>query len=172
MSRKSILFVVILLASACSSDPIARFFEGRYSLPDILFQVDDEGGRYVRTSTERPVFLVWFSREDCSECAVSHLEEKFYYLKRLADQTGLFDVLFVMSPKDGEIDHISEMISAYEFSWPVYLDPSNECEILLPEDSRFHMFLMDTSGKPVWLGSPLKDGTINDQFYAAINSLK
>ena len=172
MSRKSLLFVVILLAAACNSNPVDRFFEGRYSLPEILFLVDGEGGRYVRTPTVRPVFIVWFSREDCSECAVSHLEEKFYYLTRLADQTNLFDVIFVMSPKDGETDHIAEMISAYEFSWPVYLDTSNECEKLLPEDGRFHMFLMDTAGKPVWLGSPLKDGKINGQFYAAINSLK
>ena len=141
-----------------------RFLSSTVTLPPVLLRVQGDTAEYVRTDLARPAYVVWFSREDCSTCAVTHLEEKFYYLWRLAGDTDAFDVLYVMSPQPVDRDAIVALIRAHDFAWPVYVDEDGAMAAALPEDPRLHVFLMGADGKPVWIGNPVGDGKVDEEF--------
>lgn len=166
-----LMAIIALITVSCADKKTKDFFHGHYSLPGVLLKVQDNEAIFERVPDNKAYFVVWFSQNDCSECAVSHLQEKFGYLWRLQADTKGFQTIYVMSPKEDEIEGIVEMIKEHEFPWPVFIDVNNECPESLPEDPVFHFFLMDKNGKPVWTGSPVHEGVIDKQFLESIKFL-
>ena len=160
----NILLAVLIITCSCSNKETEAFFAGHYALPKIMMKIQDGEAVYEKTPSDTALYVVWYSRDDCTECAVKHLEERFGYLWRLQSKVGNFHPMIIMSPLEENQEQIVELIKAYAFPWPVYLDLNNECAEALPANPKFHYFLMNGEGKPVWLGSPIKDGLIDENF--------
>lgn len=92
----------------------------------------------------------------CSSCQINHLYGKID-LFHLADSLGSFDVLTIFSPKEEEYDNVMKELMQSGFPYPVYVDSYREfirANAAIPSDSRFHTFLLDCTGHPVFAGDP------------------
>lgn len=62
-----------------------------------------------------------------------------------------------------------------DFPYPVYVDFNCSFRKLntgIPEDVRFHSFLLDKNGHPVFVGNPNANETLNHLFEKVLSGLK
>lgn len=62
-----------------------------------------------------------------------------------------------------------------DFPYLVYVDYSGsfaETNMSIPEDNRFHSFLLNKEGRPVFVGNPLASDRMMELFKEALESLE
>lgn len=124
-------------------------------------------------SVKQCQLIVYYDSLECSSCAVRHLYDKID-LYELADSIESFDVLTVFSPCEEEYDEVMKELMLLDFPYPVYVDSgrnfrrTNSC---IPEDRRFHTFLLDRSGHPVFVGNPVASGDLWRLFEKVLGNL-
>ena len=114
-----------------------------------------------------PVFIVYVSPDECSSCRISHLDkyEDLFLMAKSMD----FDVMIILSPTDDQIEYIQDQLIQSRFSHPVYLDSYSEFsgQNKIPEDKRFHSFLINSDLYPVFVGDP----TLNDKMQSILSDI-
>ena len=108
---------------------------------------------------------------ECSFCRVQKLQ-RYRDLVIESIEEGKFDLVVIVCPKREEAGLLRQFLLAHEISIPIYLDP--DCRFIalnpgIPSSQRFHMFLLDASGHPVYVGDPLKGNRSYEQFERIIN---
>ena len=114
----------------------------------------------------KPVrFVVYYDSLDCSSCRISHLAE-LYPLLDLAD-SGDFSVVTIFSPRQEELEDVRVKLMIADYDFPVYVDVNgtfsrrNKC---IPSDVRFHEFLINGQGVPLFVGNPTSNEKLSDLF--------
>ena len=167
------LIVFILACSSCDSMRTRRMSRCAITFPDSLeFVVGGMAG--VRhwenvSQTYRQVILV--DSFECSFCRVQKLQ-RYRDLFKEAVEESKFDLVVILSPKREDASSLREFLLAHDFTLPVYLDPDHlflDMNPCIPSDARFHSFLLDSSGHPVYVGDPLKGNRAYKQFEKLID---
>lgn len=117
-----------------------------------------------------PKFIVYHDSSACSGCKISHLED-LRGLFKLADSLATFKVMVIFSPAQEEYDNVRDAIAVREFDFPVYLDGSasfRHANKAIPDDERFHAFLIDGDGKPRFVGNPMEEDAMRNLFLEAL----
>lgn len=105
----------------------------------------------------------------CNSCQINHLND-YLCIYEKAD-TMSFDVLTIFSPRQEEYDEVMASLMKQDFPYPIYVDfdgsfrRANPC---IPEDNRFHSFLLDKDGHPVFVGNPADNETMWNLFEKAL----
>ena len=99
-------------------------------------------------------------------CQIGHLQN-YIGLFEMADTSGLFDVVFLFSPGEEEYDNVMQQLVMLDFPYPLYIDYG--CSFgrenrAIPEDDRYHCFLLGKDGRPVFVGNPLMSHELMDVF--------
>ena len=167
------LIAFLLLSSSCDSIRTRRMSKCVVTFPDSLEFVHDgmSGIRHWEkvAPTYRQVILV-----DSLECSFCRVQKTRRY-KDLFDESiddGKFDLVVILTPKKEDVETLREFLLAHDFDLPYYLDPEGEFMSLnpcIPKDARFHIFLLDPSGVPVYVGDPLKGNKAYKQFESIIS---
>ena len=96
-------------------------------------------------------------------------------LYELSDSIGTFRIVTIFAPRQEEYDEVIRQLMVLDFPYPVYVDfdgsfrKANPC---IPEDKRFHSFLLDKEGHPVFVGDPLASDRMMELFKEALESLE
>ena len=104
---------------------------------------------------------------------MNHLAQIKSLFKR-DKETGLFDVVIVFSPRPEECANVTTEIATHAFDFPVFVDTygefrnNNKC---IPTDDRFHSFLLDKEGHPIFVGNPLDSKQLETLFTNIVNKL-
>lgn len=168
------LIVFLWVCSSCESYRARRLSRCAIALPDSLeFIYSGEATvRHLDMSLPpdyKQVILV--DSFECSFCRVQKLQ-RYRDLFEEAIEGRKFDLMVILSPKREEASSLREFLLAHDFSLPVYLDPEHlflDMNPSIPSDARFHSFLMDSSGHPVYVGDPLKGNRAYKQFEKLID---
>lgn len=169
----AILFCTAFLASCdnfVTSYTVKRFSKNVIELPNPLELIyKGEVVSLVPKAPFKQITLV--DSTECSFCKVQKLQR---YKDLLAEsiEEGKFDLIVILCPKKEEGPTLRDFLLAHEFSIPVYLDLDQSFQARnpgIPNNRRFHTFLLDASGHPVYVGDPLKGNRSYKQFEKIIN---
>lgn len=170
------LLILIVLATSCSQwrikNEIESFCQETVSLPADLEMVCESTvlSDSLELALTDPIKLIlYFSADRCTSCVIRGLEdyEKVFKLK----VEGLFSPIIMFSPQDDDREY-KGLITNLKFQslpYPIFIDKHNKFPQLnakLPEDSRYHTFLLDKNNRVVLVGNPLA----SDKMWSLFNS--
>lgn len=113
----------------------------------------------------KKVLIMYYSPKECSVCAVKHIWD-FEVLYEMAEEYD-YEMLSVFSPGEDDYSELLEYIKLSEFPYPIYYDINSDFarkNTCIPEDSRFHIFLLDEDRHPVFMGNPLANEKMKEIF--------
>lgn len=87
--------------------------------------------------------------------------------------TSDFSVMTIFSPKKSEVENTRFQLMLINHTIPIYLDKNGsfaQLNYCIPTDQRFHSFLINETGKPVFVGNPLSNTKLNTLFLNFINN--
>ena len=163
LCKAFIIILAICLLSSCAdrrkvSATLRDFMELEIAVPDDMECVF---GRRIETAcidTLHPVkFIIYYDSLSCSSCGISHLND-LVPLYRKSMETGTFSLLTIFSPRADDMEDVRVELMLDSPLFPVYIDVNGSFARQnpgIPSDSRFHYFLIDSSGHPVFVGNPL-----------------
>ncbi len=126
-------------------------------LPEVLLCIDNGSESLVHEKDETYAqYIVYIDSSECKTCILTH-PEQFEALYQLQGAHGFFDIKIILSPGTEYLSEIVEEIRNLNLRFPVFLDIENEfnkSNAFLPDDSRFHSFLLDKQMRPIFVGSP------------------
>lgn len=116
--------------------------------------------------------LVYSGPDECSTCAMSKMSEWNAMLD--FEKEGLIKMTFIFCPSEKEK---GDLIAAYRSSGLEHSILIDTCGIFprqnphIPQESRFHTFLLDSVGKVVLVGNPIKNMRIKKLYYEIITGI-
>ena len=166
--RKSvwILVVAVTLLSCADNDEIekqiAAFQEETIVLPEL---VKVEHREITRGEPEASLFkmVIYNDSLECSSCKIMHMED-VKDLYELSEEYPGLGIYTIFSPRQLEYDGAMVDLMRLNYPYALYVDMDGAFEKAnpgLPDDKRFHSFLLDRDGHPVFIGNP----TANEQLW-------
>lgn len=123
---------------------------------------------------EKAKLIVYLDSTECASCRISHLES-YHQLFHLSEETGLFEVVVLLSNTELYGMSILRYVSDQMLEHPIYCDVENKFLRLNPSIPKtalsFHSFLVDHVGVPVCVGDPSMSETMYLIFLKSINKL-
>ena len=136
---------------------LRKMSEARFILPEGCLSVDSgHVSVYGPDSIAKAKFVIFYGPEECGSCRIDRLEG-LDTLYRLAETRRNFDVQVIFSPSQEQVQEIMELLRRKAF--------------FVPQDNRFHYFLTDADGSPVFVGNPLYSNSLWTLFIRAVDSL-
>ena len=131
------------------------FMRAEIVLPEDLHSVENRNMSTESVFPEIPTLIIYHDSLECSTCRISHLMD-YSGLYEMADTSG-FQVVTVFSPRQEEYDEVLRQLMVHNFPYPIYIDFNcsfRNRNTAIPEDPRFHSFLIDKDRHPVFVGNP------------------
>lgn len=145
------------------------FVNSRILLPDDLCLIAN--GEVVEHGSfeDKPVLIIYIDSTECSVCKAKSVRA-FENIFAMSDSTGLFETMVIVSPNKSSTNIIIEDLLFTDLSYPIYVDISQSFarNNLLPRDKRMHIFLMNKSHTPVFVGDPLLSNQMMSLFKESI----
>lgn len=173
-------YVFVVTLSSCSersriAREFAEFTNKTIVLPSSFHKVIS-GKLMVESEVDSglPVMIMYNDSLACSLCQINHLYERTP-IYELSDSLGTFSVMTILSPMEEEYGEVVEGLIERDLDFPVYIDHSGDFRRLnsfIPEDTRFHCFLMDKTGKPIFVGDPVSSTALWDLFTQVLDSIR
>lgn len=137
------------------SRSLRSFLESHIAVPDTMYCF--RGGKLQREIVPQgDLYVIYVAPSACSSCAISQLSS-YADLFSLGDSLG-FSALILLSPQEGSETEVLHTLSSRNLDIPVWLDIDHrffDANPSVPEDPRFHRFLLSSSGFPTLVGDPL-----------------
>ncbi len=177
--RIAILLLVLVFSLSCCSNnrqlagTLRDFRKSEIKTSLEIEKVQNRGIVTCIPDLAKARLVIYHDSLTCSNCQINHLHDKLD-LYKLADSLDTFDVMTIFSPRDEEYDEVMKNLMLFNFPYPVYVDTygafrkANEC---IPPDERFHIFLLDGTGHPVFVGNPLATNALWSLFEKALNNI-
>lgn len=171
------LFLFVLVLSACSDRELAgKLREFRNVEIITAVEVERVSSRKISSCIPEPVkarLVVYYDSLECSSCGIHHLYDR-QELYMMTDSLDSFDVLTVFSPRGEEYDQVMKELMLFGFPYPVYVDSYGDfrrANSAIPSDKRFHTFLLDRSGHPVFVGNPVASSGLRELFDKVLDNI-
>lgn len=158
--------LIFLLAMLISCDNIKttrivkKFKQETIVMPTEMIKIINGRISTLKNYTFATRTLIQFYDEsDCSSCTISHLPDHISKYKYLSDST-ICDVVILFSPLADDVQDVLADIIDCGFEYPIYLDQYGEFGKLnpnIPTDKKFHSFMVNRDGQPIFIGNPLNN---------------
>ena len=179
-NRLLLLLTCVVLFAGCQHEKednqirstLSQFERRVIRFPDKMLCVEKGISEFRDISVLKPTFIVYVSSDECNECALAHLPEKSTLFK-WAESSKAFQVYVIFSPLDKYVQTIFKRIKDNGYPFPVYIDVDGYMreKNAIPEDSRFHCFLLDELQHPVMVGNPLISPKVESLFWAVLRNI-
>ena len=160
--------VVVLLSGWCSSrrfveDTMTAMIGYRIEFPDSLSTVnaDQIEDSALLSYKGKAKLVMSVSSDECTTCTISkmYLADTLFRIKSYDD----FVPMVIIRPEESQRDSILEAIRFNWFEFPVYEDREGrfmKINPVIPEDGRFHTFLVGRDDRILLVGNPMLDERI------------
>lgn len=176
--RYVILVVFTLIAlSSCSESfklkkMMSEFVQSQIQIPDDLQSIYKNTLSTIEKDSLMPLkLIVYYDSLDCSSCRISHFMD-LYPLYKMAD-TSNFSIITIFSPKKENLEDVKLQISMANYPERIYLDTNrNFCKLneSIPNDHRFHSFMLNDDGRPIFVGNPLGNTRLMQVFIKTLQT--
>ena len=119
---------------------------------------------------DKPKLIVYIDSTECTTCRISHFWE-YQELFDISKEIGSFEIMLLLCNKAFNSIPMTRYLSDRELEYPIYIDldyrflspnPS------IPTDPRLHSMLIDSTGRPIFVGDPSKSGQMMEAFSLAL----
>ncbi len=155
-----ILCALALLSTGCSRQKIARqlkeFQKTEVVIPHELQKVESRIIGNYSPGGKTVTLVNYYDSTSCSSCRVAHLSD-LIGIYELEQEYPEFQVLTIFSPQMENYDDLLAELFVSDFPYPVYVDIDavfRKSNPQIPEDEKFHTFLIDRNMKPLFVGNP------------------
>jgi lipoprotein len=179
MKNKLLGFIAIsiLLFAGCERKKIARelkaFCSTEIIIPSELQKVYMRNISNYHYDGKDAILVNYYDSTSCSSCRISHLVD-LLEIYEIGDQHPEFQVMTIFSPAEDKYDELMAELMHRDFQYPVYVDFAGEFKKInphIPEDERFHSFLVDRNMKPVFVGDPVTGQDLWKLFEMVLNDI-
>lgn len=176
--RIIILMGLLLCLNSCSGHRVRKelesFFSQEIKFPSTLVACSGESaGAMSLLSDSIPKLIIYVDSTQCSSCRVGHLSD-YLPLYEESVQGKQFMLAVIISPPVADYGYIVHLLGTYKYPFPVYIDKSHSFRkenSFIPDDTRFHAFLLDGCNHPVMVGDPARGQKIQRLFEQALAEL-
>lgn len=101
----------------------------------------------------------------CMSCGLKTMHEWDVYVELSDSLEGVFDILFIVSPKHNELGLVKIKVLSENFKYPVFIDDKNifsKINPCIPSEEQFHVFLLDKDNRIILVGNLLKSNKIHN----------
>ncbi|MFA6769212.1 MAG: hypothetical protein WCR86_12405 [Parabacteroides sp.] len=143
-------------------------------VPKGMMMVDGQSLKPFKDTSLKAKLIFYFDESSCSSCQVAHLSD-LLNLYEIGDKSGKYEVLIIFSPPHEDLSGLIEELKLRDFEHPVIVDSNKEFEIgnpSMPSDNRFHTYLIDEKGLPLFIGNPNGSEELYGLFMKAVSRLK
>ena len=154
------------------SKAVMEFESKTISIPSDVIVIENGKVQTYCPSTH-PKLIVIIDHEMCTKCQVSHLP-LYENLFSLPGAEIDYDVMIIVEPDDNGPSEALSCILKTRFPHPVLLDADRQFTSLnsiLFGSFRFNVFMIDKSGKPVFVGNPTLTDAMMSSFTEAVSLL-
>ena len=168
-----------VLMTSCGEYGVSRhlrdFMDSTISIPNDIQVVSERQVHQVAASIiAGSKLVILYDSLECSSCQIGHLYDYLWSYEKL-DSIQSCQLMTIFSPRQEEYDEVVRQLMVLNFPYPIYVDMSgsfrkiNKC---IPDDKRFHSFLLDKNGKPVFVGNPMSGPRMMELFMEAVSNLE
>lgn len=165
--------------TSCGEYGVSRhlrdFMDSTISIPNDIQVVSERHVHQVAASIiAGSKLVILYDSLECSSCQIGHLYDYLWSYEKL-DSIQSCQLMTIFSPRQEEYDEVVRQLMVLNFPYPIYVDMSgsfrkiNKC---IPDDKRFHSFLLDKNGKPVFVGNPMSGPRMMELFMEAVSNLE
>lgn len=163
--------------TACKEYSVSRqlkaFMNYKIVMPYGIQEISERNIKQVDLDNNVRLVILFDSLE-CSSCEINKL---FNYVSSYEKIHSIqsCQLMTIFSPRQEEYDEVVKQLMVLNFPYPIYVDMSgsfrkiNKC---IPDDKRFHSFLLDKHGKPVFVGNPMSGPRMMELFMEAVSNLE
>ena len=122
---------------------------------------------------DKAKLFVYIDSTECSKCRISRFIQYDPFFAE-AEASSKYEVMLLLSFKEGESEEIIEFLTLLELPFPVFIDIEHlfsHLNPLLPSDYRFHSMLLDRRGRPLFFGDPVSNDKARDLFYNRLSEM-
>lgn len=169
--------VLAFLVSSCTSNQTAKLVEQLYSsefvIPDGLTSTYNGVDSTLTEVIDSPVRLVvYMDSVQCLSCSLSKMHVWGKYIDFAKVSNGKFSILYIIHPSGAKSEKtVRTTLRLHPIDYPIFVDKEGDFERLnkhLPKDNRFHTFLIDSSGKALFVGSPTNNKELENLFFKVV----
>ena len=104
---------------------------------------------------------------------ISHISEESS-LFDLSRESGSFEYMIIISPTYENSESILNHLTHEKSPFPVFWDSNGSFYRInnIPQDPRFHTFLINEFRRPVFVGNPLVNETLMKLFQDVLNTMQ
>lgn len=160
-------FLVLLAAFSCSDFIVGRNVR-RMLGQEIAFPEECAGV----ACNGRPKMIFHYRPSDCSTCRIKFLGSYNELFSKFEDDV---DFIAVFSTTDIGYGRVKNEIGNASISCSVYVDKGDKFDTLndfLPDDSKYHIFLLDGDNRVVLVGDPMAGDRLLHLFEKKISEMK
>ena len=174
-----VICILMMSLSACKEYHISRqlrsFMNNTITVPSEMQVICGRNICPVDTySANKARLIILFDSLECSSCQINKL---FNYVSAYEKIRALpdCDLMTVFSPRQEEYDETVRQLMILNFPYPIYIDflgnirKLNKC---IPDDTKFHRFLINKNGKPVFVGNPMHSPQMMELFMETMDRLR
>ena len=149
-----------------------KFKSAEFKLPDSLIRLNqglrDTVSNFL--SNDNKTLVIFCGPDDCPSCVIDHIRE-FDSLYDLAFEMEDMEVMFIFSPHYYDRENVMNRLNSLDVQNPVFLDYKGEMYLKnnIPSDPRFHIFVLDENGIPIFVGNPAQSEKAKKVFLKQIS---
>ena len=172
------IYVVIISLISCqnqaelkTSETLKSFIDSEIVVPTNLLRKTYCNEPIDNTLlTKSYKMIVYLNANGCEECKLTTLLPLSQFIHEHSTYSSHFGVVIILHPTHmPEPDRFLEQI---QYRHPVFYDLDGSFERLnphLPQDERFHTFLLDKNNKVVVVGNPVHNEKLKKLYLKALN---
>lgn len=173
-----VLCAIVLLGGACDGSERVREeirkmqqCETHLCLSDmsLLAMEDNEEVVFLSFDKAPMKLVVYVDSALCSSCLIKNMYHWYDVIDKVeARYHGKMRVIFIFDSSIGQLKRLEFTYRNSAFRYPIFVDTVNvfrKNNPHIPDDNRFHTFLLDEKGKVVLVGSPLTNVNMRNLFF-------
>lgn len=178
--NEAIILLLLIFSTSCinnqTEDGIKNMIDKKVDLSGLV-QVKSKDCNDTSLITDANLsakLVMYLDTASCSSCVINKIGQYDSFYKKSKESKGKFILIFVMSVPQKEFSTIKNYIISKNFEYPIYFDNENKFRKkndFIPDNSRFHSFLLDESNRITLVGNPIVSDSMWELYTKTIDDL-
>ena len=160
-----LLSLLLAFSVSCNNRNIrkelAQMMNSEIKIPHLHHAIFNGKDTVMHFSNETSVRMIAiFDSTFCASCHLPNMKVWNEVISYSKATDSKFEPIFIFSPKQEEIVSLKQSLRENMFEWPFFIDENGDFlknNPFIPQDSRFHTFLLNSENKIILVGSPINN---------------
>lgn len=163
MKLKITLVSCFILAISCKNAPIDKIVQNmmgqEVKIPSSIILYSKNTESIIMNNEHLTKLIVYLDSTECASCTINSMYMWENLLSFSKSSENKLDIIFIAAPKEEDTIHVINSIISNNNNCPIYLDRQHDfikMNDFMPQDNKFHTFLLDKNNKIIMIGNPTK----------------